>query len=124
LTIMTSQSVEAAGRESDPVKDNPFFSAYGTAFNTPPFDRIRNEHFLPAIEEGIRRHDAEIEAIVSRPASPTFANTLAALDASGLFLAEVSAVFGAMQGANTSPELQGLAREASPLMTATTTISA
>ena len=118
LTIMTSQSVEAAGRESDPVKDNPFFSAYGTAFNTPPFDRIRNEHFLPAIEEGIRRHDAEIEAIVSRPASPTFANTLAALDASGLFLAEVSAVFGAMQGANTSPELQGLAREASPLMTA------
>lgn len=118
LTIMTSQSVEAAGRESDPVKDNPFFSAYGTAFNTPPFDRIRNEHFLPAIKEGIRRHDAEIEAIVSRPASPTFANTLAALDASGLFLAEVSAVFGAMQGANTSPELQGLAREASPLMTA------
>ena len=115
---MTSQSVEAAGRESDPVKDNPFFSAYGTAFNTPPFDRIRNEHFLPAIKEGIRRHDAEIEAIVSRPASPTFANTLAALDASGLFLAEVSAVFGAMQGANTSPELQGLAREASPLMTA------
>ena len=118
LTIMTSQSVEAAGRESDPVKDNPFFSAYGTAFNTPPFDRIRNEHFLPAIKEGIRRHDAEIEAIVSKPASPTFANTLAALDASGLFLAEVSAVFGAMQGANTSPELQGLAREASPLMTA------
>ena len=115
---MTSQSVEAAGRESDPVKDNPFFSAYGTAFNTPPFDRIRNEHFLPAIEEGIRRHDAEIEAIVSRPASPTFANTLAALDTSGLFLTEVSAVFGAMQGANTSPELQGLAREASPLMTA------
>ena len=115
---MTSQSVEAAGRESDPVKDNPFFSAYGTAFNTPPFDRIRNEHFLPAIKEGIRRHDAEIEAIVSKPASPTFANTLAALDASGLFLAEVSAVFGAMQGANTSPELQGLAREASPLMTA------
>ena len=115
---MTSQSVEAAGRESDPVKDNPFFSAYGTAFNTPPFDRIRNEHFLPAIKEGIRRHDAEIEAIVSRPASPTFANTLAALDASGLFLAEVSAVFGAMQGANTSPELQGIAREASPLMTA------
>ena len=115
---MTSQSVEAAGRESDPVKDNPFFSAYGTAFNTPPFDRIRNEHFLPAIKEGIRRHDAEIEAIVSKPASPTFANTLAALDASGLFLAEVSAVFGAMQGANTSPELQGIAREASPLMTA------
>ena len=115
---MTSQSVEAAGRESDPVKDNPFFSAYGTAFNTPPFDRIRNEHFLPAIKEGIRRHDAEIEAIVSRPASPTFANTLAALDTSGLFLTEVSAVFGAMQGANTSPELQGIAREASPLMTA------
>ncbi len=118
VTTMASLSVGGAGQEPGPVRDNPFFSPYGTPFNTPPFDRIRNEHFLPAIREGIRRHDAEIEAIVSRQDRPTFANTLAALDASGLFLAEASAVFGAMQGANTSPELQGIAREASPLMTA------
>ena len=106
------------GQESGSLKGNPFFSLYGTPFNTPPFDRIKNEHFLPAIKEGIRRHDAEIDAIVGNPDSPTFANTLGALDSSGLFLAEVNAVFGAMQGANTSPELQGIAREVSPLMTA------
>jgi peptidyl-dipeptidase Dcp len=118
LMVQTAFPVGAVGQESGPVKDNPFLSSYGTPFNTPPFDRIRNEHFLPAIKEGIRRHDAEIDAIVNNPDSPTFANTLGVLDASGLFLSEVSAVFAAMQGANTSPEIQGIAREASPLMTA------
>ena len=108
----------SAGQESGSVRDNPFFSPYGTPFNTPPFDRIRNEHFLPAIKEGIRRHDAEIDAIVNNPETPTLANTVGALDAGGLFLAEAYAVFGAMQGANTSPEIQGIAREVSPLMTA------
>jgi peptidyl-dipeptidase Dcp len=118
LMVQTAFPVGAVGQDSGPVKDNPFLSSYGTPFNTPPFDRIRNEHFLPAIKEGIRRHDAEIDAIVNNPDSPTFANTLGVLDASGLFLSEVSAVFAAMQGANTSPEIQGIAREASPLMTA------
>ena len=118
LAMMTSLPVGTNGQDSVSTRDNPFFSSYGTPFNTPPFDRTRNEHFLPAIKEGIRRHEAEIDAIVSNPDSPTLANTLGALDASGLFLAEVSAVFGAMQGANTSPELQGIAREVSPLMTA------
>jgi peptidyl-dipeptidase Dcp len=118
LMVQTAFPVGAVGQDSGPVKDNPFLSSYGTPFNTPPFDRIRNEHFLPAIKEGIRRHDAEIDAIVNNPDSPTFANTLGVLDASGLSLSEVSAVFAAMQGANTSPEIQGIAREASPLMTA------
>jgi peptidyl-dipeptidase Dcp len=117
LAMTTSLPVGTRGQESSSTRDNPFFAPYGTPFNTPPFDRIKNEHFLPAIKEGIRRHDAEIDAVVGNAGSPTFANTLGALDASGLFLAEVSAVFGAMQGANTSPELQGIAREVSPLMT-------
>ncbi|MBN2266475.1 MAG: peptidase M3, partial [Candidatus Aminicenantes bacterium] len=43
--------------------DNPFFHPYGTPFNVPPFDRIETMHFLPAIEEGIRREQAEVDAI-------------------------------------------------------------
>ncbi|MBM3789462.1 MAG: M3 family metallopeptidase [Acidobacteria bacterium] len=100
------------------VQDNPFLTPYGTPFGTPPLDRIRNEHFLPAIQEGIRRHQAEIDAIVNNPAAATFANSLEALDAGGLLLGEVMAVFGALQGAHTNPGIQGLAKEVAPLMTA------
>ena len=98
--------------------DNPFFKPYGTPFDVPPFDRIRNEHFLPALEEGIARERAEIAAIVDNPEPPTFENTVAALDRTGALLAQVGAVFGALQGANTNKELQALARKTAPMMAA------
>jgi peptidyl-dipeptidase Dcp len=98
--------------------DNPFFKPYGTPFDVPPFDRIRNEHFLPAIEEGIARERAEVAAIVDNPGPPTFANTIAALDHGGIFLSKVTAVFGALQGANTNKELQALARKTAPMLAA------
>ena len=98
--------------------DNPFFKPYGTPFNVPPFDRIKNEHFLPAIKEGIRREQAEVDAIVASPAAPTFENTIAALDHTGIFLSEVNAVFGSLQSAMTSKELQAIARETAPLLAA------
>lgn len=98
--------------------DNPFFQPYGTPFNVPPFARIKNEHFLPAIEEGIRREQAEVDAIFNNPAPPTFENTIAALDHTGIFLSDVNAVFGALQGANTNKELQALARKTAPLLAA------
>ncbi len=94
---------------------NPFFSAYQTPFETPPFDRIKNEHFLPAIKKGIELHQAEIEAIVKNPKPPTFENTILAFDRSGEFLSRVSAVFGALQSAHSSPELQKIAEQATPL---------
>jgi peptidyl-dipeptidase Dcp len=98
--------------------DNPFFKPYGTPFNVPPFDLIKNEHFLPAIEEGIRREQAEVDAIVANPEPPTFENTIAALDHTGIFLSEVNGVFGALQGANTNKELQALARKTAPMLAA------
>jgi peptidyl-dipeptidase Dcp len=98
--------------------DNPFFKPYGTPFDVPPFDRIRNEHFLPAIEEGIARERAEVAAIVDNPGPPTFANTIAALDHGGIFLSKVTAVFGALQGANANKELQALARKTAPMLAA------
>ena len=98
--------------------DNPFFKPYGTPFNVPPFDLIKNEHFLPAIEEGIRLEQAEVDAIVANRKKPTFENTIAALDHTGIFLSEVNAVFGALQGANTNDELQALARKTAPMLAA------
>lgn len=98
--------------------DNPFFKPYPTRFNVPPFDLIKNEHFLPAIEEGIKREEAEIEAIVNNPDPPTFENTIAALDHAGIFLDEVTSVFFSLQSAHTNNELQALARKTAPLLAA------
>ncbi len=83
LVMMTCIMMVAAGQEAALDKNNPFFSPYTTPLNTPPFNLIKNEHFVPAIKEGIRRQQAEIDAIVNNTAAPTFANTLAAFDASG-----------------------------------------
>jgi peptidyl-dipeptidase Dcp len=109
-----------AGADQGTAADNanPFFSPYKTPLNTPPFNLIKNEHFLPAIKEGIRQQQAEIDAIVNNPAAPTFANTLGALDASGRPLSEVNAVFGALQGADTNPAIQSIAKETTPLTAA------
>jgi len=77
LVCMINLLPEARASQNEyGLKDNPFLAPYGTPFNTPPFDRIRNGHFLPAIQEGIRRQQAEIDAIVNDPAPPTFANTM------------------------------------------------
>ncbi|MFP4469239.1 MAG: M3 family metallopeptidase [Bacteroidales bacterium] len=97
---------------------NPLLSAYNTPYDVPPFDRIENRHFLPAIEQGIAQQEAEIAAIVNNTEEANFANTIEALDASGMRLREVTSIFGNLQSANTSEELQKLAKEASPKLSA------
>jgi peptidyl-dipeptidase Dcp len=99
-------------------KANPFFRARTTPFQVPPFDQIRPEHFLPAFKEGIKREQAEIDAIAGSRKAPTFANTIAAMDHSGIFLGDVSSVFYSLLGAETNPELQAIARDVSPLLSA------
>jgi peptidyl-dipeptidase Dcp len=98
-------------------EENPFFAPFGTPFETAAFDKIRNEHFLPAFQEGIRRHEKEIDAISSNPQAPDFENTVVALDRSGDLLVSVSNVFYNLTSANTSEELQAIAKEVSPLLT-------
>lgn len=95
---------------------NPFLADYNTSFNVPPFDKIKNEHFLPAIKEGIAQQKKEIESIVNNPEPPDFENTVAALDYTGHLLTEVNSVFYNLQSAHTNDELQKIAQEASPLM--------
>jgi peptidyl-dipeptidase Dcp len=117
--ILMSCAIFAAGDQNAALdKTNPFFSPYTTPLNTPPFQAIKNEHFVPAIKEGIRRQQAEIDAVVNNPAAPNFANTLAAFDATGQLLSEVNSVFGALQGADTNPAIQAIAKEITPLTAA------
>jgi peptidyl-dipeptidase Dcp len=110
-----SAAAEAAAKANP---GNPFFHPYGTPFDMPPFDLIKTEHFLPGIEEGIRREQAEVDAIVANTKKPTFENTIATLDHTGIFLSEVNSVFGTLQGAMTNKEIQALARQTAPMLAA------
>jgi len=98
--------------------NNPFFKEWTTPFGVPPFEEIEVEHFVPAVEEGIKQHEAEIEAIVDNSEEPTFENTILAFDKSGKLLTKVNSVFGPLNSANTNKEMQAVAREISPMRTA------
>lgn len=96
---------------------NPFMTEYSTQFNIPPFDQIKTEHYLPALKAGIEEQNKEIEAIINNPEAPTFENTILALDNSGQTLNKVAYVFFAFTEALSSPELQKVDEEFTPLLT-------
>ena len=93
---------------------NPLLLAWQTPCETPPFDQIRPEHFLPAFEQAFVDHSAEIDAITHDPAVPDFANTITALERSGKLLAKVSAVFYDLVSAHSNPEILAIDKEISP----------
>lgn len=95
---------------------NPFFTVYHTPRHTVPFNLIRTEHYEPAIHEGIKMQEEEINAIIQNPAFPTFDNTIVALEKSGAFLDQVTTVFGNLLSAETSDELQAIAERVMPLL--------
>jgi peptidyl-dipeptidase Dcp len=97
---------------------NPFLTEYTTPFGVPPFDKIKNEHFIPAFEEGMRLQREEIDNIVHNSEAPTFKNTIDVLDKSGELLNKVNGVFFRLHSAETNDELDSIAREIMPVLTA------
>ena len=97
---------------------NPFFSPSTLPFQAPPFDRIKDSDYQPAIDEGIRRQRAEIEKIANNPQPATFENTYVAMEKSGVMLNRVLLVFGAVAGANTDDALQKVQQIEAPRLAA------
>ncbi|RPI74305.1 MAG: M3 family peptidase, partial [Ignavibacteriales bacterium] len=97
-------------------EENPFFTEWDTPFGTPPFDKIKQEHYLPAFIEGIKQHDEEIQRILNNTQDPDFQNTIEALEYSGSLLTKVSRIFSAMTESMTNDELQGIYKEVSPML--------
>ena len=110
--------ITSCGSKEEEVIDNPFFTEWDTPFGVPPFDLIQNEHYVPAFEEAMARQKEEIDAIVNSEEEPGFDNVIAALDYTGEMLRNVSLVFFNMSSANTSEEIQQIAQEVSPKLTA------
>ena len=97
---------------------NPLLSEWDTPFQTPPFSQITEDHYLPAIKQGIEENKADIAAIVNNSEAPTFENTLVALDKAGASLNRSSSVFFNQSSSNTTDTMQALAKEISPLLSA------
>ena len=98
--------------------ENPLLQSFDTPFGTYPFEEIKLEHYMPAFEAGMEAGKAEIEAIKHNPNAPDFTNTLEAFERAGGLLNKVSSVFFNLNSAETSDELQALAQEVSPKLTA------
>ncbi len=97
---------------------NPFFKEWNTPFGVPPFNEIKDEHFLPALKKGIDEQRREVQAIAANAKPATFANTIEALDGAGELLDKVQGVFSNLTGAETNDRLQDVARETAPLLSA------
>ncbi|MBG6187102.1 M3 family metallopeptidase [Flavobacterium sp. CAN_S2] len=117
LVIGNMLTIEAQEKKENTTM-NPFFQAYDTPFNVPPFDKIKNEHFKPAILEGISKHQAEINAIANNTQPSTFENTILAMENAGELLSNVNTVFSNLNSANTNKEIQNIAKEMAPNLSA------
>ena len=96
---------------------NPLLVESSAPFGAPQFDKIENEHYLPAFEAGIAEAKAEIDAIVANEEEPTFENTIEAMEVSGQTLDRVAGIFYNLMEANTNDEMQQIAEQLSPMLT-------
>ena len=98
-------------------QNNPLLGEFKTPHQTAPFNEIKNEHFIPAFQESIKQGETEIDAIISSNASPTFENTVLALESSGRLLSRTAGVFFNLMSSETNDDLQKIAQEVSPMLT-------
>nr|MDE6490742.1 peptidase M3 [Muribaculaceae bacterium] len=112
--LMVPSVIHADDMENSP-RQNPFTQPYATPYEIPPFDLINYSDYLPALKEGIAVQKREIDAIVSNQATPTFENTILALDKTGETLEKTMLVFMTMDDALSTPELAKIAEEVYPL---------
>ena len=116
--FMTAVLSAGSGCEKKQADANPFFTVWDTPFGVPPFDKIKNGHYKPAIEKGIADHAAEIDSIVANPDAPSFENVIAALDRSGELLKKAYAAFAQVKAADSNDELQAADLAIAPAVSA------
>ena len=96
--------------------ENPLLTESKLPFGAPQFDKIRNEHYMPAFEQGIAEAKAEIDAIANNPEAPNFENTIEAMEYSGETLDRVSSIFYNLMEADVNEQMQQIAEEVAPML--------
>src|ERR1700733_10446859 len=106
MGTLIATNIEAAAAQAEFGPSNPFYSASALPFQAPPFDKIKDSDYQPAIEAGMAKQLEEVKAIAEDPAPPTFDNTVVALEKTGQLFTRVMLVFNGVTGSNLNPELQ------------------
>src|SRR5690606_31164324 len=114
LLIFSMLSTTENKAKAQTNSDNPFLTEYTSSFEVPPFDQIKNEHFMPAFEAGMEEQAKRISTIYLQRSAPTFQNTIKAMERSGDILNKVSTVFFNLNSANTNDEIKEIAKEVAP----------
>jgi peptidyl-dipeptidase Dcp len=117
-TMMSSIAVPAQTAVADFGPANPFYAPSSLPFQAPPFDKIKDSDYQPAVEAGMAEQLKEMQAIANNPAAPTFENTFVAMEKTGALLNRVTAAFNAVAGANTNPALEKLQEIEAPKLAA------
>jgi peptidyl-dipeptidase Dcp len=104
--------------KDQPTTSNPLLTESTLPYQLPPFDKIKDEHFQPALEQGIAEEEKEADAIAKQTDKPTFENTIVALEKSGQLLGRARRIFSNFAGANTNPALQKIEKEMAPKFSA------
>ena len=121
LCVLVGASIQQSCKKKENTamtsgNDNPLIAEWNTPFEVPPFDLIENNHFKPAILEGIKDHEEEIKNIISSTEKPTFENVVVAIDNAGSTLRKVTSVLYNLTSAHTNDELQKLSQEMAPTL--------
>ncbi len=115
---IAGQQPTAGVADERPMTANPLLTRSPLPFQAPPFDRICDEHYVPAIEQGMQDHLAEMTAIARDPAEPTFANTIEVMERAGELLGRASRAFFAKAQADTNPAVQQMQGDLAPKLAA------
>src|SRR5881398_11912 len=123
IVAMTHIAAISVIAQTSPVQnpnmaDNPLLSESSLPYHIPPFDKIKDEHFEPAIEAGMREELKEVEAVANNSEKPTFDNTIVALERTGRLLDRAERIFENLNACNTNPTLQKIETDIAPKLSA------
>src|SRR5215831_16121112 len=123
IVAMTHIAAISVIAQTSPVQnsntaDNPLLTESSLPYHVPPFDKIKNEHFAPAIEQGMREQLNEVDAVANNSEKPTFDNTIVALERTGRLLDRAHRTFSNLNACNTNPTLQKIDKEMAPKLAA------
>src|SRR5204863_2431114 len=123
IVAMTDIAAISVIAQTSPVQnsniaDNPLLTESSLPYHVPAFDKIKDEHFTPAIEEGMRQQLKEVETVANNSEKPTFDNTIVALERTGRLLDRAERTFSNLNACNTNPTLQKIDKEIAPKLAA------
>ena len=114
IVLLLLSGMTESYSQNEVKETNPLLMEWNTPHQTPPFQKIKHEHFIPAIDVALKDAKNEVDIVINSADQPTFQNTIVALEVAGEKLEQVTSVLFNLNSAETDDEIQAIAREVSP----------